>query len=257
MDALRNLQFNFLNYLQNDEAIEIVNFIESTPQCSAKQRMAFYGNAYILRLKEALSIDYERLHSYLGDDLFEHLIQNYIESYPSHNPSLRFFGRNMVHLVENLEPFKQLSEVAEITRIEQAFGDSFDAVDTQSITLDQLAQLKPTAWATLTLRFHDAVQLLPQHYNSFQIWQAMSNKQAPPIKTTCDTTWLIWRKDMVSRYRALEAAELSALKTAKSGGNFAKVCEALLDYYSETETPQKAITFLQQWINDQMICKLN
>jgi len=121
MSALRKLQHEFLDYLLDETVVDIVERIESTPGRSAVQRMALYGDAYGLRLKEALSTDYERLHSYLGDDLFETLMQQYIESYPSQHPSLRYFGRHMVELVENLEPFKALAEVTEITRIEQAF----------------------------------------------------------------------------------------------------------------------------------------
>lgn len=257
MDALRKLQHEFLGYLLDDAQLDIVERIESTPRRSAEQRMVFYGNAYSLRLKEALTTDYDRLHGYLGDELFDSLMSHYIESYPSHHPSLRYFGQHMVELVEQLEPFKQLPEVAEITRIEQSFANSFDAADCQCVSLEQLVQLELESWATLTLRFHDAVQLLPQHYNSFQIWRALANEETPPQKTTDDTSWLIWRQDLVSRYRALESAELAALTVAMSGGNFADLCAALLEHFSEQETPQKAVAYLQQWINDQMVCALN
>ncbi len=111
-----------------------------------------------------------------------------------------------------------------------------------------------TAWAALTLRFHDAVQLLPQQYNSFQIWRALANEETPPQKTASDTTWLIWRQDLVSRYRALESAELTALSIAMSAGSFAEVCAALLEHFSEQQTPLQAVGYLQQWINDQMVC---
>ena len=257
MDALRKLQNEFLGYLLDDSATGIVKRIESTPRRSAEQRMTLYGNAYELRLKEALSTDYDRLHSYLGDDLFDTLMQRYIESYPSHYPSLRNFGQHMVELTERLEPFNQLPEVAEIACIEQAFADSFDAADCQCVSLDQLAQMEPEAWATLTLRFHDAVQLLPQQHNSFRIWQALSNEETPPQTKTSDTTWLIWRQDLVSRYRALESAELTALTIAMSAGSFADLCAALLEHFSEQETPQQAVAYLQQWINDQMVCELS
>ncbi len=143
MDALRKLQHEFLGYLLDDVAVGIVERIESSPKRSAKQRMALYGNAYTLRLKEALSTDYQRLHSYLGDELFDTLMQHYIDSYPSHHPSLRYFGQHMVELVERLEPFSQIPEVVEIARIEQAFADSFDAANCQCVTLDQLAELEP------------------------------------------------------------------------------------------------------------------
>ncbi|MCW9014996.1 MAG: DNA-binding domain-containing protein [Gammaproteobacteria bacterium] len=257
MNTLRKLQYEFLDYLLDDSIAGIVERIESNQQCSAEERMTFYGNAYTLRLKEALSTDYERLHSYLGDELFDSLMQHYIDSYPSQHPSLRYFGRHMVELVEQLEPFKTLTEVAEITRIEQAFANSFDAADCPSVSLDQLAQLNLEAWASLTLQFQGAIQLLPQQHNSFQIWQALANEETPPQKTSCDTTWLIWRQDLVSHYRALENGELTALTTAMSTGSFAGMCEAMLEQFSEQETPLKTVEYLQQWINDQMVTALN
>jgi len=258
MNKLRKLQHEFQNYLLGDDSEQlIIKRVKSTPQRTAEQRMLFYGNAYILRLKEALSSDYERLHSYLGDELFDTLMLQYIKHYPSKHPSLRYFGQYMVQLVKQLEPFKSLVEVAEIASIEQAFANSFDAADCHCVTQQQLAQLAPEAWATLSLKFHDSVQLLPQRYNSFQIWQALDKAQAPPQKMPDKCTWLIWRHNLVSHYRALENAELSALITAKTTGSFASVCEALLEHFSEEETPMRAVGYLQQWINEQMVCEIN
>jgi len=257
MDALRKIQHEFLGHLLDNSVVDIVDRIESTPRCSAEERVLFYSNAYILRLKEALSTDFERLHAYLGDEMFDQLMEQYIENYPSHHPSLRYFGRHMVDMIEQLNLSEQAPEVAEIAKIELAFGNSFDAADCEFVKLDQLAQLEPEAWATLTLVFHDSVQLLPQHYNSFQIWRALSNEQAPPSMIEDDTTWLIWRQDLVSRYRALENAEQAALSVALSGGSFADICETLLDHFSEEETPQHAVRYLQQWINDQMVSAIN
>ena len=257
MNALHKLQHEFLDYLLDNSTSDIVKRIESSPQRSAEQRMAYYGTGYVLRLKEALSTDYEQLHGYLGDELFDNLMQQYIDRYPSEHPSLRYFGQHMLTLVEQLEPFNQLPEVAEITRIEQAFANSFDAADTSYISVSELATLEPESWASLTLSFHGAVQLLAQKTNSFQIWKALSNEEIPPQKENSDTTWLIWRQNLVSRYRALEMPELTALTIAMNAGSFSEVCEGLLEYFSEEETPMRAVGYLQQWMNDQMVCKLN
>lgn len=253
MDALRKLQYEFLDYLLDDSALSIVERVASSPQRSAQQRMYFYGNAYVLRLKEALSTDYERLHAYLGDALFDSLLQQYIKRYPSHHPSLRYYGQSMLELVKQLKPFSELPEVAEIARIEQAFGNSFDAADAPCVTINQLSELEPDAWPGLSLRFRDTVQLLPQHHNSFQIWRALAAGEAPPPKVSDPATWLIWRQDLVSRYRALDIAELAALRIALAGANFAEVCEALLEHYPDAETPRRAVGFLQQWIHDQLL----
>lgn len=253
MDALRKLQHEFLGYLLDDSATTIVARIESTPQRSAEQRLAFYGNGYRLRLQEALSTDYERLHSYLGDVLFDSLMQQYIDAYPSHHTSLRYFGQHMAELVKQQEPFSLYPEIAEIAGIEQAFADSFDAADSTIARLEQLAQLPAAAWVNLRLSFHVSVQLLSQQTNSFQIWRALANEEIPPQASADETTWLIWRQDLVSRYRALETAELAALNAAIAGHSFADICEALLEHFDEDETPQRAVTYLQQWINDQMV----
>ena len=257
MASLHKLQQNFMGYLLDNTEIQIVDSIVSTPERSASQRLQFYGNAYRLRLKEALGTDYERLHSYLGDELFDKLAGRYIELYPSSHPSLRYFGAHMVELVSTMEPFIQWPEVTEIASIELAFNNSFDACNAETITLSQLQGLAPEAWTRFTLTFHDSVQLLPQHYNSFQIWQALSEQQAPPARKLDSSTWVIWRQDLISRYRSLQQPELTALQSALCGGSFVDICEVLMTFYNEQETPQQAVGFLQQWIHDQMICKLN
>lgn len=256
MNSLHNLQREFLDYLLDDAELDILERMVSTQQCTATQRMQYYGNAYRLRLQEALSTDYERLHAYLGDELFESLIQQYVDRYPSQYPSLRDFGAHMVELVSTLEPFSQWPEVEEIARIEQAFNQSFDAANGPVYTEQQLVALEPEAWACFTLRFNDSVQLVPQYFNSFQIWQALSNEQEPPEKQPDSATWLVWRQDLVSRYRSLDKPELAALKTARDGGSFADICQVLIEYIGEQKTPQQALGYLQQWIHDQMLSEL-
>jgi hypothetical protein len=146
--------------------------------------------------------------------------------------------------------------VAELARIELAFGSSFDAADGESVTLEQLQVLAPESWMTLRLEFHDSVQLLSQTYNSFQIWQALSSDETPPAKAADDTTWLIWRQELVSRYRSLQPAETAALEVMLSNGDFSTMCETLIAYAGEQETPALALSLLQQWIHDRMIVGL-
>ena len=158
--------------------------------------MRFYGNAYRLRLQETLSTDYERLHAYLGDELFESLMQQYIDRYPSRYASLRDFGAHMVELVSTLEPYCEWPEVEEIARIEQAFNYSFDVADAPIYTQQQLMSLEPEAWSRFTLRFNDSVQLVPQSFNSFPIWQwlfssAMSWSSCPGL-----AMGLSWRQSI-------------------------------------------------------------
>jgi|GEM_PF-5403005 len=73
MFELRQLQQSFFNHLVGS-ASDAVNHIKSTIDTSAEERLHIYASGYRMRLKEAISNDYERLHGYLGDELFDQLM---------------------------------------------------------------------------------------------------------------------------------------------------------------------------------------
>jgi len=271
MIELRTLQQQFLQYLLDkpvageslsdgpSSPTSIAAHIESTNVRSAEGRLDIYAIAYRLRLKEALTTDYEKLHGYLGDEQFDSLMDLYITTYPSHTTSLRHFGVHMTELLQSREPFNQHPELAEIASIENAFANSFDAADGAPVSIEDLAALAPEAWASLKFELHPSVQILPLVHNSFAIWKALSNDQAPPSVDTFSARehWLLWRNaDLVSQFRPLSDAESTALLLAMEGGGFAAICESLLSFYDEKQTPVKAVTFLQGWIQEQIICGL-
>ena len=93
MSHLRDLQLRFQDYLINgSEAIEAD--IVSTETALAEHRLGTYYNAYRIRLIDALAVDYSALEKHLGRETFEHLILDYLQHYPSHTPSVRWFGRD-------------------------------------------------------------------------------------------------------------------------------------------------------------------
>lgn len=252
MHSLREMQQAFLGHLLG-QAGDAAGYIQSTPEASSHERLGIYATGYRLRLKEALETDYERLHAYLGDELFGQLMDAYIDRYPSHQTSLRGYGRHMAELLNGLAPFCDVPVLKEIERIERAFNDSFDAADSRPLAADVLTGIPPEAWPTMRLGLHASVRLLPNEYNSFPIWRALSNGQTPPEVERDPATWLVWRKGLVSRYRALPEAEASALETVFSGGDFSALCEGLLDHHAEDEVPRQAVALLQGWIEEEMV----
>jgi putative DNA-binding protein len=257
MSGLQELQLRFMDYLL-DESSEVIDDIESTPMLSAKGRMDIYASAYKLRLKEAITTDYDKLASYLGDEQFDQLMEQYIEQYPSHTTSLRYFSIKLPELVRDEEPFNQIAELYEIACIERAFSDSFDAKDRQFVVQDDLINLPEEAWGTLHFIFQNSVQILSLEHNSFPIWKALADDYTPPkVEKTESTTWVLWRRsDLISHYRVVPVAEIAALHLAMKGKTFAVICEKLLEFFSEEETPMKAISLLQSWVNEEMLAGL-
>jgi len=256
VSALRQLQQAFFGHLLS-KPTDIIDHIESTAGTSAEQRLHIYASGYRSRLKEAISTDYERLHGYLGEPLFEQLMDDYIDKYQSHHPSLRYYSQYMPAFLAHQAPFSEHPEIAEIARIEQALNISFDAANCIAIATEQLAELTPDKWPSMRLQFHASTQLISCNYNSFQIWKAISEEQTPPGLEQETSTWLVWRKDLISQYRALTGAEAHMLELALTGADFSTLCEALLGYYDEEQTPRQAVIYLQSWINEMMVCELS
>lgn len=256
VSELRQLQQSFFGYLIGLPSA-VVEHIQSTPDTSAEQRMGIYATGYRLRLKEAIETDYERLYSYLGDELFDQLMDCYIDKYHSHHPSLRYYSQHMTELLASQEPFSGNPELVEIAAIEQAFNFSFDAANCAAIQVEQLAQFPPDDWPSMQIQFHPSIRLLSCNYNSFPIWKALADEQPPPSLEQEASTWMVWRRDLVSRYRPLSDAEARALDLMMHGANFSELCEGLLEYLDEESTPQQAVTYLQAWINDKMVCQLS
>lgn len=255
MTGLRELQHNFLNYLLEKPA-RITNEIVSDEHASSQQRLGFYADGYRLRLKEAIATDYEQLNAYLGEDLFDQLMDQYINQYQSQHPSLRYYSQYMPELLATKEPWSESPELSELATIEKSFCDSFDSADRKPVGVNMLAQIDPDHWPTLQLKFQDSVTLLPLNYNSFLIWQALSEEEVPPAAVSDVTTWLIWRSELISSYSILSQAETCAIKTMQAGGDFSALCENLLAYYDEQETPQQAISLLQGWLANNMVSEL-
>ncbi len=255
MEQLRAMQQAFMGHLLGRPS-DIAAAIQSTPEADAPTRLGIYASGYRLRLKEALETDYPQLHAYLGDMLFDQLMDAYIDRYPSHVFSLRDYGRHMPELLDGLDDFPALPMVRELERIERAFNHSFDAADSAPPDPAMLSQLPPEAWPGMQLRLHASVVVLHNRWNSFPVWRALSRGETPPEPVEDTAPWLIWRKALVSRYRALEAPEAAALHTALNGGDFSALCEALLAFHPADEVPREAVSLLQTWITEEMLADI-
>jgi len=255
MVELRALQQSFFARLLNEQT-DIATHIQSTLDRSADQRLHIYASGYRLRLKEAISTDFDKLYSYLGDDLFEQLMDKYIDSYQSQHPSLRYYSQHMCELLKTHKPFCDYPELLELANIEQTFNNSFDAADGNTITVDSLALIAPEAWANLTIEFHPSMALIECQKNTFAIWKALSEEQQPPTSIDESSIWMIWRKDLISRYREVSEAENQLLSLAIKGANFTELSEAMLNYCDEEQAPVQLIGLLQQWINEKLVCQL-
>jgi hypothetical protein len=218
-------------------------------------RLHIYANAYRARFVEALSVDFNGLHAYLGDDAFTELIHAYIEQNPSHSFSLRNLGSTLANFLQVTHPYAEHIELHELAMFEWALCHAFDAADSRCAEIAHFSAMPTEQWQALTLQFVPALRVIALHSNAPAIWKALNSEQAPPAVEFAadDQPWIVWRRDLTLLFRPLDDIEKTALDVFMRGETFADVCGELVEQLPESEVPQRAAVILQQWLNDGLI----
>lgn len=254
MSQLAQLQSAFQAYLLDDARSTRFTAMVDDKKVGATKRLKIYHDAYRLRIIEALATAYPMLKAYLGDDLFDNTARSYLTKWPSTYPNLRWYGAQMsTHLVQTL-PKHPIA--AELAAFEWTLSLAFDAEDAPQLSIQDLAQIAPERWGDLHFKFQPGLQFLTLNCNAVAVWQALDAGNTPPKAMQGQPThWLIWRQDLTSKFRSLDAVELQTLQMALAGASFGELCEVLFETLGEAATNQAA-QYLAGWLQEGMIAEL-
>lgn len=251
---LNDWQHELENYLlgtQPQPSAALRDSLLGSPALSAADGLAIYHNAYRARLLEALREDYPALLQGLGDDPFERLAHAYLQAHPSSHFSLRWLGARLADFIDAYLDAAQGAPLAELARLEWAFTLAFDAAAGEPLTLQCMAALPAANWPGLQVRLLPSVQWQVCRYNSLALWRAAKAADELPASTALEQpqVCLVWRQDLISRYRSLDPAEAEALHgMSQQGWSFAELCGELGAYGDAA--PLQAATWLKQWIGE-------
>lgn len=257
MTELRKLQQDFTKYLVNSDT-DIINQVIEQGNVDRTTRLNIYQNAYNIRLKSCIETDHEMLGLYLGDELFDQMVAEYIRDYPSHYPSLRQFGDQLPEYLRQNEPFKSVPIIAEIAMFERMLMTAFDAADSETCTETELTALPMEQWPDMMLTFHPSVQVFETHWNSVECWQALKNEGTPPEAQQQTAYWIIWRdKERLTQYRNLGVDGFVLYQCFRDHYTFADACELLKEHLPEDQIGMASINHLQAWFNLGIVRSLN
>lgn len=254
MNTLAPTQHEFQNYLL-DGGDTIVARVVDAGALDAHARLAIYAEAYRLRLLEALETDFVALRALLGNEAFTQLGRAYIAAHPSRHPSLRHFGRQLAEFLGAASPWKDQPWLAELAAFEWALTDAFDAADDPILDIDAIAAIAPTDWPRLRFEPHASLVRLDLRWNASVLWKAADQglDMPPPVASDIATPWVIWRRDLQSYFRSLDASEAGTLDALRTGANFAALCEVLCEWIDANEVPTHAAGLLKRWGTDGML----
>ena len=251
MSPLSSTQAGFQAYvLAGDGAI--VAEIAGADDAFRRARLDIYYHAYRLRLAEALATDYAILKTYVGDELFDAIVQDYIEAHPSAFRNVRWFGGRVADFLHKAPRFAEQPILADLARFEWTLGLAFDAADTVALQFEDVAAVPPDAWAGLRLAPHPALHIVELRTNAVAIWNELKNadRGLAPETLPEPVRWVIWRKHLSPYFRSLEADEAWALEAMMSHLTFGEICAGLCQWLSEDQAAPRAAALLRGWVDE-------
>jgi hypothetical protein len=214
-----------------------------------------YREGYALRLIEVLTTDYPGLIAMVGSASFDDMARAYVAAHPSRHPSVRWFGRSLMDFLESTAPYNRSPAAAEMARFEWQLGEAWDAPDIDPVPAAALIALPSEAWETLAFTALPSLRRVTLAFDVPQAWQRRQ-EVAPGslvVTATVPVPWVIWRPDLLIRYRPLEADESFLLDSLVADRTFPELCDSLASFTGEAEAAARAAGLLRAWVEAEMI----
>jgi hypothetical protein len=256
MKSLAQLQRALQSHIVDGDTA-LADSIDSSAQISAATRLRIYSDAYRLRLIEAMQANYPVLEKLIGADDFSRLTQLYLAVHPSRHFSIRWFGHELASFLAVCAEYSDKPWLGELAEWEWKIAAAFDARDKNLLTVDDLAKVAPDDWPALRFTLHPSVQRIALSTNAAAIAKAAGNDESLPTGAQLEQRgeWLIWRRDLVVRFRSLDPVEAAAIDSLRSGATFGELCEVIAVHIDAEAVPGKAAELLRIWIDEQLLAE--
>ncbi|ATQ44620.1 DNA-binding domain-containing protein [Caulobacter mirabilis] len=207
-------------------------------------------NNYRSQLVSCLEATFPRTRQWIGGSAFQAAVAAHVDRVPPSSWTLDAYGRGFPETLARLYPGDP--EIRELARLELALEEAFVAADHRPLNP---ADLAAADWDTAVLRFSPTLRICVRATNASEIWSALSRDHTPPPAASLDSPGglLVWRREGVSCFRALDPLERDALLLACAGCAFAEVCDVAVERLGEAAGVETAGAFLGQWIRDGLV----
>lgn len=249
MIRLSDLQDGFQRAVLDDEPAILEHL-----QGSSKQTRAVLFDVYRLgysgRLVEVLESEYPILVRWLGDD-FDDMARAYIAAFPSDVHNARWFGRHLPHFLADYATDAGTHVTADLASLEAGLADAFDAPEAIALDMADLAAVPPGNWPGLTFSTHPSARHIHLRTNADKIWLALQNERDPPdaIMLAEPVTFIAWRNDVATRFRAMPADESMMWTEMSKGVAFGVLCEMISMFGGEDGAELRAASYLKGWLD--------
>ena len=206
---------------------------------------------------EGLTDNFDALHKLLGDDDFQRLCLEFIDTHPPSHFSIRWYGQGLVDFLRATAPYRDHPYLAELADFQWRLRGAFDAPDAEPVTMEVVGALAAADWPQMRLRFHPSLSMAAFEWDVPKIWKQLNagagDAVDEPHRVRPAVDWVVWRRGLENYFRSARADEAAALRAALAEQTFAEICGVLCEFHEEDQVAIYAAGLLKRWIEDEML----
>ncbi|HXH37643.1 MAG TPA: DNA-binding domain-containing protein [Thermoanaerobaculia bacterium] len=160
-----------------EAALDVDTVILPSATLQPIQRVGLYHGMYLLRMIEALAVDYGSVSHFLGEEAFETLVRAYVQRFPSRSYTLNRLGDSFPEFIA-ASTLKRRIFLRDLARLELAMTQVFEEAEAEALPADAIASVAPDRVADARITPIPALRLLSLDYDANEAFQAWRDERA-------------------------------------------------------------------------------
>jgi len=147
----------------------------------ASARLEVYRNNARVTFEKTLAATYPVVKRLVGEPCFRGVARELAREFPSRSGDLGWFGAELATLLDICYRDTAFAYLADVARLEWAYGEAEAAADAAPLDLRRLAALDPADYAELRFALHPSVRFVTSRYPVLSIFEANLAEDVRPV----------------------------------------------------------------------------
>jgi hypothetical protein len=217
-----------------------------SPTLQPRERIQIYRDMYLLRMREALEVDFPLIQQRVGEHTFRDLVDRYVQSHPSQSYTLDHLGCHFASFLGRQGELAEAALMEDLARLEWSLCEVALAPDSTTLSMADLSVVAPDRFVEIRLHQVPALQTLSFRYNVNEVYKAWNEQTERPSITEQDTRLVVWRHHLNLWRLELSSAQFDFLSHLNSGLNLGHCLDQTIEAFSIEE--EQLFEWFQSWI---------
>lgn len=219
-----------------------------SPTLSPQERIEIYRGMYLLRMQEALEIDFPSLLDRLGAKAFHELVARYVNRYPSQSYTLDHLGHRLATFLKEENTAEEGDFLSELAFLEWSMCEVAIAPNSPVVGLQDLAAVDPERFVELSFQTVPAFRLHQFAHNANEVFRNWSDSGQWTEVRPEPTYLVVWRQELDTWRLDLNMAQFRFLTCLANGMSLGKALDQTIE--SDEASEEECFEWFQNWMSE-------